>query len=897
MTLSPGDLLGHYAIEGPLGAGGMGEVYRATDTRLGRQVALKVLPDAVARDPERLARFEREARTLGSVSHPNIAVLYGLETDTDSGTSFLAMELVEGDDLAQRISQGPLSIENTVELGRQIASGLEAAHSKGIVHRDLKPSNIRITPEGTVKILDFGLAKEQGPEPGSVEFNESPTITAEMTRAGTILGTAPYLSPEQARGQAVDRRTDIWALGCVLYEMLTARRAFPGKTSTEILAQVLERDPDWSALSASVSPALRRILERCIEKEPNHRLRDAGDVALALEDLDLGSPANTAYSSPHPVARLAPWLVAAAAAIVAVVAWVGRPPPAPQIIEGEVLRFSEATSAPLDIARIGHMGSAVAISPDGQVLVWVGVNGAATQLFSRHLDELEARPIDGTEGGLAPFFSPDGEWIGFWADEKLKKIAVRGGAPQTICAADHVHGASWGDGVILAELGGAGYLVTIDLASGEIQETTLSSESNSKTNFLASFPKLLPGSKSALISGLDGQHVGLLSLETGEITPLLVEGSNASYVSTGHLLWIWEDNLLAAPFDLGSLTLSGDAYTVVEGVLSETGFASHYAVSDEGTLVYLPGTAAVGALQPSWLRLDGETEPLQIPPGHTILSPRVSPDGRKVLFSRAAETREMLVADLERGTISPLTPEKGNYYWAVWTPDSNAVIFNWFEGQVLDLWMGPADFSKPPRRLTTTPGQLHVPMEITHDGRTVLLGATPSLNDIIDLHVLDLDGDGATRPLLELDANVIQPKLSPDGRLLAYASDRSDRFEIYLQSFPRPGATIRVSPNGGQEPLWSPSGDRIYYRSVNGKQIFAVNILDSDPLRLGPEQLLVEGDFAPGIRFGRKWDIHPDGERFLVLKIETSETPKVIRVVRNWFNELEQLVPTGKETL
>jgi len=893
LALSPGDRLGHYEVTALLGAGGMGEVYCATDTRLEREVAIKVLPGDVAVDPERLARFEREAKVLASLNHPNIATLFGLETEPNPDqdnrpVTFLSMELVEGEDLAERIRRKPIPQRETVAIGRQIAEGLEAAHAAGIIHRDLKPANIRITPDGTVKILDFGLAKEWGPSPGDPDYTNSPTATAEMTRAGTILGTAPYLSPEQAVGKAVDRRADIWALGCVLFEMLSGRRAFPGGSSTEILAHILERDPAWDTLPATVSPALRRLLERCLEKDPHNRLRDAGDVGLALEDLNLESPTGAALPPPSFFSRLLPWMVAAAALILAVIGWIGRSS-APPSKESPPLRFSEISPAMLDIARIGHMGSAVAISPDGHVLVWVGNEGDLTRLFARHLDEPEARPLDGTEGGLAPFFSPDGEWIGFWADQKLKKVAVRGGAPQTICAADHIHGASWGDGVILTELGGAGFLAAIDPTSGEVHEVTISN----KTNFLASFPKLLSGSKAALVSGLDGQRVGLLSLDTEEITPLLAEGTNASYVSTGHLLWIWEDNLLAAPFDLESLTVNGDAHTVIEGVLAETGFAAHYAVSDQGTLAYLPGTNVTGAAQPTWLSLDGETEELPIPAEHTFLSPRISPDGRKVLFSRTAETQNLFIADLERGTISPLTQKEGNHYWAVWTPDSRAVIFNKFLGPELDLWMGAADLSRPAQRLTTTPGQLHVPMEITPDGRTALVGATTGLNDTIALHVLELDGDGTTRPLLESDSNVVQAKLSPDGLLLAYASDRSNRFEIYLQSFPHPGGTVRVSPNGGQEPLWSPSGDRVYYRSLDGKQIFAVNILDRDPLRLGPERLLLEGDFVPGIRWGRKWDIHPDGERFLVLRVDGSESPDEILVVRNWFSELEQLVPTG----
>ncbi len=892
MAPAAGDRLAQYEVVAPLGAGGMGEVYRARDTRLGREVALKILPESVAGDPERLARFEREARTLASVNHPNIAVLYGLETSSETTPVFLAMELVEGTDLAQRIANGPLTIDETIALGTQIAAGLEAAHLKGIIHRDLKPANIRITHDGIVKILDFGLAKEGAPQPDDADYTASPTVTADMTRAGTIMGTAPYLSPEQASGKLVDRRTDIWALGCVLYEMLSGRRAFPGKTSTEIVARVLEREPDWDALPPTVSPALRRLLERCLAKHPQQRLRDAGDVALALEDLANGGDApDPAAERPRSTTglRVAFGLASMIAAILAVLLWTGRSVSQHGELEGPV-RFTETSPAALDIARIGHMGSAVAISPDGHVLVWVGLDGDATQLYSRHLDEPQARPVEGTEGALAPFFSPDGEWIGFWADKKLKKIAVRGGVPQTICDVDHIHGASWGEGVIAMENGGGGFLAMVDPGGSDIEEIQISGSRGQ----LAAFPKVLPGSKTALVSSLDGSHVGCLALDTGEITPLLEDGSNASYVPSGHLVWISGNSLLAAPFDLENLEITGESHTVVEDVLVESGFAGHYAVSDGGTLVYLPGTALAGAAQPSWLDFDGSTEPLPLPSEHSFLSPRISPTGRNVIVTRTTELQNVWLVDLERETNDPVTAGDGNQYWAVWTPDGDSVIFNWLLGSDLELWLQPIDRSRAPEQLSHEPGLLHVPMDITPDGTTVLLGVAESLNSRMALHTLELGAGGKSRPLLAPDANVIQAKISPDGRFLAYTSDRTDRYEVYVQPYPDVGSTVRVSPNGGQEPLWSPSGDRLYYRSLNGSRIFAVDLLERDPLRLGKEGLVIEGHFLPGIKWGRTWDIDPDGKRFLVLAVKPSEPPEGIRVVRNWFTELEQLVPTGK---
>jgi serine/threonine-protein kinase len=878
----------------------MGEVYRAEDTRLGREVAIKVLPETVAQDTERLARFEREAKVLASLNHPNIATLYGLETETGSSpkpqasspTTFLVMELVEGEDLAQRIAKGPIQVKESVAIGKQIAEGLEAAHAKGIIHRDLKPANIRISTDGTVKILDFGLAKAWEPPTGEVDPAESPTITAEMTRVGTILGTAPYLSPEQARGQVVDRRADIWAFGCVLHEMLTGQRVFTGDTSTEILAQILERDPDWSALPSDLSPSLDRLLRRCLEKDPKQRLRDAGDVALALEDLDLEQPqvsADGGRPESNLTMKIWPWLVTAAAAILAIVAWIGRTPPA-QPEASPTLRFTEVSPAVLDLARIGHAGSAVAISPNGQVLVWVGTTSESTQLYMRHLDENEAQPIPGTEGGLAPFFSPDGEWIGFWANERLKKVAVSGGAPQTICEMSHVHGASWGDGIIVMGAVGDFTLWWVDPAGGQVQRF----EPLDGLIRQGEYPKLLPGSRTVLVSQMGRNTVDLVSLDSSEVSTLVSEGSNASYLPTGHLVWTYEDNLLAAPFDLSSGTITGQARTVIEGVLAETlhGALSHYAVSDEGTLAYLPGTFQQAGARPTWVSLDGTMEPLPLP-ADTYLSPRVSPDGRRLLLSSQTKTRSLWLAEPARGVMAPITGDESIEYWAIWTPDGGNIVFNSLRvaENTANIWMLPIDRSTPPTRLTTEPFH-QPPQDISQDGRTLLFVSAIGANANFDIYLLHLDGEPTPAPLLATGAHEINPALSPDDRWLAYASDASGRFEIYVQPFPDLGTTILVSPNGGREPIWSPSGDQLYYRSQNGHRAFSVDVISGDPLRFGSEELLFEGSFEPGVTWGSKWDIHPDGDRFLMLQGAYPDPPKGIRVIVNWFDELERLVPT-----
>jgi serine/threonine-protein kinase len=902
-AFSSGETLGNYVISEPLGAGGMGEVYRATDTRLGREVAIKVLPEEFAADAGRLSRFDREAKVLASLNHPNIATLFGFEmlsrSESDpsprSGESgdlvFLVMELVEGDDLSQRIAEGPLPVKTVVAIGRQIAEGLEAAHRKGIVHRDLKPANIRVSDDGRVKILDFGLAKTWDPSPSDLDFTESPTVTAGMTRQGTILGTAPYLSPEQARGQVVDRQTDIWALGCVLYEMLTGSYAFSGGTSSDVIVRILEHEPDWDALDHNTPMELRRLLGRCLEKDPKRRLRDAGDVALALEDLDFEDPrASTggARTVPSPTKKLLPWLVSAAAVVLALVVWIGRsspnrPEPSP------TLRFTELSPSVLDLSRIGHYGSAVAVSPDGHVLVWVGATGNGTQLYARHLDEDEAQPIAGTEGGLAPFFSPDGVWIGFWADEKLKKVAVRGGAPQTICEVGHVHGASWGDGIIVMDSVGAGMLSRVDPGGGQVERI----EVTNRSGYLAGNPRMLPGSDAMLASTQDGKNVDLVSLTTGEVTTLVSDGNSGTYLPSGHLIWIQGDSLLAAPFDLSRRTITGDAYTVIEGILTEKdiGSLAHYAVSNEGTLAYLPGTAQTSGMRPAWVALDGTAEPMPLPT-ESYLSPRVSPDGRELLLSRQTESRSLWLAEPARGVISPVTEDETNQYWAIWTPDGEHMVFNsQQDNEPVNLWVQRVDHSKPARRLTTA-NVHHVPMDITRDGRTVLFLESAWAGGSFDVNLLHMDGETRITPLLTTSAHEVHPKLSPDDRWLAYASDVTGRMEIYVQRFPDLGATVRVSPNGGVAPLWSPSGDRLYYRSENGRRIFAVDVIDGDPIEFGGEKLLFEGRFTPDIPWGRKWDIHPDGDRFLILQIGSSDPVEGIRVIVNWFDELERLVPS-----
>jgi serine/threonine-protein kinase len=632
------------------------------------------------------------------------------------------------------------------------------------------------------------------------------------------------------------------------------------------------------------------LLGRCLEKDLNRRLRDAGDVGLALEDLDLEESIPSAVgdlSSANLLATATPWLVAALAVVLAVFAWTGGSDTQPPE-NTPVVRFTETPPTPVDLGFHGHSGPAVALSPDGEIMVWVGSTDRNTQLFMRRFDEDEARPIEGTEGAAAPFFSPDGEWIAFSVgDEALLKVAVRGGAPQTISESRHPHGGTWANGIIIVGAVGDNTLWSVDPNRGGIERL----KSLSGKTLDGEYPRLVPGSRSLLVS-LAGQNtVDLVSLDSGDVMTIVDEGVNATYLPSGHLMWAHDDNLLAAPFDLESGTLTGETRTVVEGVLVHSNFSlAHYAVSESGTLAYLPGTSIQLGARPVWVRLDGTVEPLTLPPS-MYLSPRVAPDGRRLLLSRQTDSRRIWLAEPDRGVMTPLTGDGSLDFWAIWTPDGAAMVFNSTqESNYANLWMQPVDHSAPPTRLSTAEAH-QPPQEITPDGRTVLFTSAAGAEANFDINMLDLEGEPTISPVLATDANEAYPSLSPDGRWLAYVSDVSGDFEVYVKPFPELGAIVRVSPNGGHEPLWAPSGDRLYYRSANGGRVFAVDVLGYDPLRFGREELLFEGDFARGVVFGSKWDIHPDGDRFLMLQPEHPEAPPNIRVVTNWFTELERLVP------
>jgi len=797
-SLVPGQCLGPYRIECFLAAGGMGEVYRATDTRLHREVAIKV---SAARFSE---RFEREARVIASLNHPNICQLH------DVGPNYLVMELVEGPTLADRIKRGALPLDEALAIARQIAEGLEAAHEKGRVHRDLKPANVKITPEGLVKLLDFGLAKTAEEPAAAVDPSDSPTQTISATRAGVILGTAAYMSPEQARGAPLDKRADIWAFGCVLYEMLTGRQAFQGETISDILAAVLKEEPDWSAIPPKAQPLLRR----CLVKDPKQRLRDIGDAMPLLEAAPEQAPAQRPW----------PWLVAAVLAVgfcVAAMGWwrATRPAPLRSLVRSSV-ELSPDTTVPRS------SGGRLALSPDGtRIAVVEQIAAFKFRLATRRLGQSELAPLSGTEGAKMPFFSPNGQWIGFFADGKLKKVAVEGGFPVTLCDAPNAMGASWGDddniiaalngGSMAPQNGGSGLSRISSSGGAPVPVTELNREKGETAHI---YPQVLPGSRAVLFISSLG-NIDVLSFKTGERKTLQGGGvSFGRYLSSGYLVVGRTvdagdlNTLFAAPFDLSRLALTGAAQPVLQDV-SFTSGSPHWNIdfSQNGTVAYVSGKGLSSDRTIYWLDGTGKTQPLHLIPGSYFV-PRFSPDGKRLAFQR--QTRpgrgDVWVKDLERETTWRLTSLPGQNGWPLWAPDGKSIVFAASNPAAPGMYWIGADGAGEPQRLTDKKWQ--IPMSFSLGGKW-LAYEQQSAEGHWEIWTAPIEGDrdrgdsrvrlGRAEPFQRTAFDEGEPAFSPDGRWLAYQSNETGTYEVYVRPFPGPGSKWAISTGGGQFPIWS----------------------------------------------------------------------------------------------
>ncbi len=850
----------------------MGEVYRATDERLGRDVAIKVLPDQVAGNPERLARFKREAQLLAALNHSGIAGIHGLE-EVD-GKPFLVLELVEGEDLKALIESGPMAPDRAIRIALQISQALEAAHARGIVHRDVKPSNVRVGRDDQVKVLDLGLAKALRPE-AVEEGSRAPTKTIDETREGVILGTAPYMSPEHVRGESADTQTDIWAWACVFYELLAGRRAFPGKTRPDVFAAVLEREPDWDALPAATSPTVRSLLRRCLRKDRNRRLRDIADARIELEDLQDGPD----ELPPEPSRRRSVvWTALGAASISGVVAlavglWAysagGRRPKA------TVSRF---VIAPPDGLRIPDSDS-LALSNDGFLMAFVaGKPGAGRRIYLRTLGEFEARALPGTEGGTAPFFSPDGERLGFHgAGGAIRTVAVDGGPVTTLAEAGTpvMRATLWNsDGIVFpsGNIVGGLSLVRPDVGVPEVL-TTPALERGEISHLL---PAALPGDGRLLFSvwSDEGWSVAILSLAKRTWRTIVPGGRAAMYLREGRIAYLEGATLMVASFDERAGRLVGSATPVVDDVDSFT-------VSRAGDLLYHPLTP--GPTELAWFDREGETE-LVIPERGKFYQPRLSPDGRHLaVVSESRAGAFTFVLDLERGSRWRPTSEGSINNFPTWSPDGSEIAFNSVQ-RPPGIYRVSTDGTGAPALLVRRAGEPKLPGAWSPDGRTIIF-AQLTREARRDLWTLPLEPGGSPSRLLATSADEHSPDFSPDGAWLAYVSDESGRPEVYVQSFPGPGEKRTISTDGGVEPRFSRDGRELFY--LEGNRLMVVPVSLGRSLRADKPRLLVErSDIAPS-RFPR-YDVAPDGQRFVMVRTAPSpEEPGALRVVLGWVDELE----------
>jgi serine/threonine protein kinase len=895
MALAVGTALGTYHIVAFIGAGGMGEVYRARDGRLGREVALKMLPEAFACDSDRLARFDREARVLASLNHPNIATIHGVEEAGD--IKALVLEFVDGSTLAELIAEGPLPVAEAIAIGAQIAQALEAAHAAGVVHRDLKPANIKVHT-GRVKVLDFGLAKALDVDEARAPLSHSPTVTSPAaTRHGVILGTAAYMAPEQARGEAVDEQADIWACGCVLFESLIGRPPFEGRSVSDIIAAILRSEPEWSLLPGNLHPRVRMLLERCLEKNSAQRYHTIADARVDLQKA-MADPAGFSAPVPRRGKTLSiPWywaaaLVAVVAAIVGATMW-GMSPAR----DRSLVRFSDVLPQNNFFTNVGH--PLIAISPDAVSVAYV----AANRLFLRPQDRVEASPISGTEGApTTPFFSPDGQFLGYFdfAQGELRRIPVAGGTPVTLAKVTNVFGARWNiDDTILY---GADTGVWRISARGGPPEAVVRLIGGERMHA----PQLLPGGESVLFTLRPSTgsvqwrqaQIVVQSLRTGE-RKIIRAGRDARYLPTGHIVYAADNTLFAMRFDVNRLEAVDAPIPVAEGLRFATSFpgmtgTANYDISSNGVLVYVQGSASAPVLR-RLVAVDrsGNAEPL-VTQMHDYWRPRISPDGSRIAVEVDDEAgAQLFIVNVKAGTATPLNTGGSNVYCCSWTFDGRFVIYRDDREDGYGLFRQPPDGSDSPQLLYRATEDL-MPGDVSREGVLVFAsGEQTGRRSILTIRI----GEPTAMPFLVTPALEHMPTFSPDGRWIAYASNESGRSEIYIRPYPPSDKPARrISDAGGTAPLWSPRGSELFYRSAAGNMM-AVPLQADTAIPAGRAQELfrAQGRF----RFSGNtaaYDVEPNGQRFIMVTEPENAVParQQIVVVRNWFEELNRLVPATR---
>jgi len=878
--MEPETNLGPYRILSPLGAGGMGEVYRAHDPKLDREVAIKILPADMSADPERIARFQREARSLATLQHPNIASVYGFEEDDNR--RFLVMELVEGQDLSERIKAGPIPIDEVVAFSKQLLDGLAAAHEQGIIHRDLKPANIKITPEGDLKILDFGLARAYTGDPDSdTDILSSPTITAAMTQAGVILGTAAYMSPEQARGEAVDQRADLWAFGVILFEMLTGNQYFAGDTISDTLAAVLRAELDWDLLPDNTPANVRRVLRRCLTRNPKDRLRSAADARLELVD---DEPLETSA----PVARRSPALPVAIgllAAAVLAAAWIFKP--TAQIDEERLpTHLSLALPDGLQVASrdmlpLGAPQPCLAISDDGRLIVAVVERDGATRLYRRFLDDPVGELLEDTRGGYHPQVSPDGEHISFMKGNALMRMSSRGDRATSLIELPNSFGHCWiNNDEIVVNRSEAQELLRVDAARGTVAPYAR------KTDLDEYFwPRRVSGINSILFNSdshvakseeAEVDEISLMDLDTEERIVLGIGGSMPRFLPGGPLLLVRDGILMAAPFDLGNPRETVRPVPALEGLLVE-GWIGQYAVSENGTMIYVPGEWLLGA-ELVWDDGRGDIEPLAFP----LLSYgdfELSPNGKSLAITIGDGTgAQVWVYDLERGARRLLSTEKGAWT-GIWSPDGESVAYGGLAGDAFGIYLETVGSNSPATLLYRS--EINMNPYAWHEDSGLLFNIGSGI------FRLDPDAPGEPELLVDTDASEWGPDISPDGRWFAYTSDESGRYEIYARAIGG-DRSYTVSLDGGEEPIFSADGNTLYFRY--GNRFYRTPILEASSdgarFRAGRPEVVVEGAYSnvPGLSY----DVGPD-DRLLLLRTDGgTERPNHLNVILNWKVEVEE---------
>jgi eukaryotic-like serine/threonine-protein kinase len=894
VSLVPGSRVGGYEILSRVGSGGMGEVFRGRDLRLKRDAALKVLPGPALADPDRRRRFEHEAQVLAALNHPNVAQLFGVEDDGD--VPVIAMEFVDGPTLAERLGAGALPIPDALAIASQLCDGLEAAHERGIVHRDLKPANIKVRPDGLVKILDFGLAR--GLTSDVAEVSDSTTMLVNRTAEGIVMGTGPYMSPEQARGLPVDRRTDIWAFGCVFYEMLTGTPAFAGSTTTDVLLAVVHQAPDWSRLPPTLPGRIVELIKRCLAKSVKDRQRDIADARFEIER------ARTPGDESHPLASIAPspsiWrplamsFVAGAVIAGASFALLTRRTPATE--PRPIVRTTIAL--PPDTTLALSRGAALALSPDGRRIVFAGRSKSGVRLYVRALDRFESEPLNGTDDAESPFFSPDGKWVGYFAKGQLQKVLLDRGSPLRVADAPNARGHAWNtaDSIYLTpannqsiwrvpSAGGASEPVT-KLRDGELSHR---------------WPTILPGGSTLLFTiwndtGWEPSRIVAERIGTGErLEVVRAGGGYGRYIrdaasERGFLVYARAEGLLAAPFDESRLALTGQAVPVVDGLVTNLSGGAHFDVSPSGTLAYVSGTLGESVRELKWVAFDGTAEPAAaFAMGRSFM---LSPDGTRVVRNNTAgPTRDVWVDDLVRKTSTRLTSQDGNFT-AIWSNDGRWVFLS--RGiPSSNLYRRAADGSDREERLTTSANS-QAPSGVSPDGAWLAFTEIDPTSgaDIWVLPVTPSAAAGGSQPVIATARPFLRSKssegsatFSPDARWLAYQSNESGRFEVYVRSFPDGERKVQISTVGGVNPIWAPSGRELYFRSLDGKMLVAP-VSTAGEFRLEPIRELFNAASYENV-----YSVTPDGKRFLMMaliKAESSATQ--IQLVLNFLDELRQRV-------